>query len=1226
MTNETENGTGESGDGDAQGTPAPEPVRCPICLTPPEARDPAVPESCSHVFCLRCILKWAQTVPSCPVDRKRFNVVYKLDTILGAVKIPVKQLASLVGLQICCHNKRKETKGCISRRRAVEKTLEGNSHAKVKEDFVRKCKSRASKCNQESLDLRKKMGMDVCGPQILAPYTFCLDSAGETSATLTRCYAELLRVDIREPFVLQKQHRLELEEQPWLCPAAPMPASGLSLHPGSLSESLRSLSPQCTSAAGLHAGCFVFEVEDCIVTCARGGEKKTVRPSISKGSKNQTEDSAAKRSSWHSKAEDQPSPPSHHSSSDDSVTDSPTRQTPQPDLKVARGMNAKQVTKQQSPAKRRRQKASQEPYSSLEKFGAEELVEEEEGEEEKEETDEDSEFHISGHQNANSQSGTSKQHTNQEASHIAPPEHDTQQEVSCNIITDHNLPQATSSDISQQECEGVEDWAKSESDTSRGCDSEEMAVTQNKVPTFSPGQGHLKMPSSDEELRECPKVSPNREHAAAVELEKGAFSVEEDDMLSSGHQKLVEPERPSENIMSSSCDQLIVIDVDLMEATAEGAESQAQAEMEKPSQDSKPNTSAFSNGDRTESSGSVSDKFQNADSNVTILKWTPEMNHEEFPSEDNTDLVSMECDSPSSEFQELGPEQEGGSTRAACMTPQTAPVDPAVVTVPLQDKTEARPRKSRFHSPSTTWSPKRDSKREQHRSPSQDRNATPTSRHRSRTCSRERDNDRSRDRLRREGSRRNRSRDRRSRRRSRSRSRSRNRMFCRGSPPERAEPGRQSPHRRDRRANDAWRNNWGNDQSKSDDQDRLSGAFSKDVDDSDKRGPAAERSRGQNIDGMKEKCDLEGVGCSTGIASTSRWEESHGGWNSESRRDIGWGRGGPRDEPQQNRWQTRNSLSGIANSSGNESHSKFNEGQSASSASALLLSEVPVDRSGWSSASSRAVRRTLPADVQSYYSRRGRNSAGPGCGWNRQDEEMPAQDVPRGEPQATPRSEGSQLVPSIPQQPMAVLHFPMGAHAPPMSLQPPHFGVPPQVPAPVHPAMPLFQGLPPPPPPPPPLQQVDGRPARQAMTSIPGQGGNRFTAPSLASYTKVPGSAGHPSAPLPSSTTQHGAADRLSVSKDFTKVEACADSSKKEKKLQIQEKAIQEVKTAIKPFYQNKEITKDEYKEIVRKAVEKVCHSKSGEVNSGKVANLVKAYVEKYKHVRKNKSDVLSKC
>ena len=47
-------------------------------------------------------------------------------------------------------------------------------------------------------------------------------------------------------------------------------------------------------------------------------------------------------------------------------------------------------------------------------------------------------------------------------------------------------------------------------------------------------------------------------------------------------------------------------------------------------------------------------------------------------------------------------------------------------------------------------------------------------------------------------------------------------------------------------------------------------------------------------------------------------------------------------------------------------------------------------------------------------------------------------------------------------------------------------------------------------------------------------------------------------------------------------------------KLQIQEKAAQEVKLAIKPFYQNKDITKEEYKEIVRKAVDKVSYSFSG--------------------------------
>jgi len=42
------------------------------------------------------------------------------------------------------------------------------------------------------------------------------------------------------------------------------------------------------------------------------------------------------------------------------------------------------------------------------------------------------------------------------------------------------------------------------------------------------------------------------------------------------------------------------------------------------------------------------------------------------------------------------------------------------------------------------------------------------------------------------------------------------------------------------------------------------------------------------------------------------------------------------------------------------------------------------------------------------------------------------------------------------------------------------------------------------------------------------------------------------------------------------------------KKLHMQERAVEEVKLAIKPFYQKREITKEEYKNILRKAVQKV--------------------------------------
>ncbi|KAI1883807.1 hypothetical protein AGOR_G00235550 [Albula goreensis] len=504
-----------------------------------------------------------------------------------------------------------------------------------------------------------------------------------------------------------------------------------------------------------------------------------------------------------------------------------------------------------------------------------------------------------------------------------------------------------------------------------------------------------------------------------------------------------------------------------------------------------------------------------------------------------------------------------------------------------------------------------------------ERSTTQSSRRRSRSRSRDRDSDRGRDGSRGEGSRRNRSRERRSRRSSRSRSRSRNRAFGgRGSSPERGESGRQSSPRRERRPYNSWRNRWGNDQSRREDQDKLSGATGREGGDLEKGGAVerlADRSQGHNSDGVRDKGDRD-----SGFEGAPRWEDLRGesSWNSEGGYGRGRGRGGLRDEPSQNRWQSRNSFSGTTNSSGNDSYSRFNENQSDKRRGEGELSETLLDRSGWSSASSRAVRRTLPADVQSYYSRRGRNSGGPGGGWNRQEEETPGQDPHHNEAHALPRGECSQLpLATQPQpQPMAILQFPMPAHVPPMTLAPPPFSLPPQVPVPIHSAMPLYQGLPPPPPPPPPLQQADGQPPRQAVGSVPVQGANRFCAPGLLGHPKAPGGLGQPAVPLPSSTT-----NTQPTSKDGNKVEAYADSSKKEKKLQIQERAVQEVKNAIKPYYQNKDISKDEYKEIVRKAVEKVCHSKSGEVNSGKVANLVKAYVDKYKHARKNKPEVQSK-
>ncbi|NXI71414.1 PHRF1 protein, partial [Anseranas semipalmata] len=118
------------------------------------------------------------------------------------------------------------------------------------------------------------------------------------------------------------------------------------------------------------------------------------------------------------------------------------------------------------------------------------------------------------------------------------------------------------------------------------------------------------------------------------------------------------------------------------------------------------------------------------------------------------------------------------------------------------------------------------------------------------------------------------------------------------------------------------------------------------------------------------------------------------------------------------------------------------------------------------------------------------------------------------------------------------------------------------------------------------------------------------------SLTPEPGSLATASEPGIQAASVGNAEEKIKVPKppvDKTKNEEYM------KKLHMQERAVEEVKLAIKPFYQKREITKEEYKNILRKAVQKICHSKSGEINPMKVANLVKAYVEKYKHMRKHK-------
>lgn len=98
------------------------------------------------------------------------------------------------------------------------------------------------------------------------------------------------------------------------------------------------------------------------------------------------------------------------------------------------------------------------------------------------------------------------------------------------------------------------------------------------------------------------------------------------------------------------------------------------------------------------------------------------------------------------------------------------------------------------------------------------------------------------------------------------------------------------------------------------------------------------------------------------------------------------------------------------------------------------------------------------------------------------------------------------------------------------------------------------------------------------------------------------------------------------------------------KKLNRQERVVEEVRLALKPYYTTKRISKGDYKEILRKCVPKVttrshgspgvsrcnliicllqiCHTKSGEINPIKIKEMVKGYVKKFRYL--NKKEVVA--
>ncbi|TNN55999.1 Protein SCAF11 [Liparis tanakae] len=1253
-------GAGSGGQGPPDGADAEEAERCPICLGVLAGGELAMPDSCCHVFCLRCLLTWAE--------------------------VPVRKPATPPEAESCCCRNPKQ-KVCLKskparrlRRQKVERTADGKTKG-----LVRKCE-------------RNRM-------LYLVTVSLCLSDDVYSGHSVW--------VTEEMPYDTGFKHcKPQAQDCPWLSPVAPIPVHGTSrhnFHPSGWNHS--PLPSPFTSSSPFGPGHFVFQGVVCAITCPKGGEKRGGRASTSKAPTKEAKSLPSRRSGRNSKsqeeapASDPSSPPQSSASDSDSSTGQSAKPPGRPSQAPAK-RKGKRVTNRKASGKRKapaRKKKSPQVVSSPtaseedeEGDGCDNMEKEEEVEKTDQEknnskqqqsdaegslNEEQSGFHsadeLEGAEPLSNDVGQDSDETREQSREreLKPDEGD--EDLSCPSDSAPYSPGSCSvGDQGKREEEEEEEPASPVS--SVGKDSPSASHSPSHSP-FHSEKGASPSPShspshSEKGASPSPSHSPSHSEKGASpspsHSEKGASP---SPSHSPSHSEKGASPSPShspshsenvllDNLMSPHCDDQAEQDDDDMEICAEEANKKESSNaVIAESREDSPQVASPSAAE-SEDNSAVSESKVSEDTDVktfaserkpSVVDGPENANKEDSPSKDDTKVVPMDCSSPMSE-QANSPSLEvpkestaSASAELSGSTSQGAKDESdreRQERERSQERKNSKQRRSRFHSSTSTWSPKKDSKLEPpRRSRSRERDGSPPSSRSSRARSREKDRDRDRD-GERDYSRRERSRERRRRRsrsrsrsksksksksRSRSRSRSRTRSYRRGPSPERPASREQSPQRKERRG--GWRSGQGSGSGV--EGRRHQGGAGRSENGVPTESSPERQGWSENPDWVTEKSRSDAESKSRDIGPTSRWESRGRGGRGGSDRGRGAGRGGgsssrgfysQQEETSDNRWQPRNNFSGSGSNSGNDAYSRFNENRGGCRRKESDSGDN-LDRSGWSSASSWAVRRTLPADVQDYYSKRERG--GPG-GWNRQEEEPPAAaaDAAKSElpAQAVPGNAPVPVMNAAPPQ-LNVLqhHYPMQGPrgALPVSLQPAApYAMPPQGPMHLHPAVPLLQvpavgaqGLPPPPPPPPPMHQ-GGQTAAAQPDGYATQMGNTMMGYGKPGLLPTPikggvatatyGQSAH-SHVVPSSTTQHG------------QHKAHSGGSKKEKKQQIQEKAVNEVKNAMKPYYQKKEITKDEYKEIVRKAVEKVCHSKSGEVNSSKVANLVKAYVDKYKHARK---------
>ncbi|XP_053411574.1 protein SCAF11 isoform X2 [Nycticebus coucang] len=1381
--------------------------RCPICLNCLVEKEVGFPESCNHVFCMTCILKWAETLASCPIDRKPFQAVFKFSALEGCVKVQVKrQLRETKDQknensskkQLTCHE---NSKSRIRKKAIIREDLLSAKFYGLKMIHRNSSYIGTEGKENEAIKIYKLQGSNQCSSHCFRNFFSNIFSSssqtGESSFTRRAYCTEFIEVNEISALIRQKRQELELSWFPGTLPGI----GRIDFIPWNIEMEvlplISSMLPRTifpTSTISLEN----FGTSCKALAHTQGEEKKqTSGTSNTRGSRRKPAAATpTRRSTRNMRAEtvSQSPKPSGSSGCDAPGNSNPSvsvSSSAESEKQTRQAPKRKSVRRGRKPPLLKKKLRSSVPPSG--KSSSNDSVDEETTEsdissvlEKERQSDVESSNTCAVQTGVENEPNCLKRFSEQ----IDSVKHTENSDVEEKVESSYSESHTQDPPVLVGEEEEIKKLESTDGDANVLCLENEISenifekgsdLLENQDQVSGPSKSEveadmcvdpppndfLTYPASESEAHQ-PESSPLRELPETTETVANEEKVRENPIVEIINHKdaTIKIEELGESPKLESF-QGEIIQTD--KKSIEDPEVQLRGPVKTDDAEIIATCDTSENENINKSPGSENHLLKNDLLNTNLEESLEEKNESliehpsstELPkthseqiqkhfSEDNNEMIPMECDSFCSDQNEYeiepsvnaDSEQLNGNSLACSSEnniPSSGPANEKIEPVSQQSNSsiditdnakKPRTRRSRFHSPSTTWSPnkdatqemkrsqspspqretgkesgksrspspkkesvrgrrksrsqspkdiarekrlsqsrspkgnstregkrsespspRRDTTRENRRSQSRIKDSSPGEKSRSR--SRERESDR-------DGQRRDRERERKTRRWSRSRSHSRSPARSRAKSKSllfsRNDRESYSPWWKERWTNDGWRCPRGNDRYRKNDPEKQNentrkekNDFNLDVEDPN----SADKYRNDCPNWVTEKIN-SGPDPRTRRPEKlkeSHWEEnrnenSGNSWNKNF--GSGWlsnrgrgnrGRGTYRGsfactDQNENRWQNRKPLSGNSNSSGNESF-KFVEQQPYKRKTEQEFSfDTPADRSGWTSASSWAVRKTLPADVQNYYSRRGRNSSGPQSGWMRQEEETTEQDS-NPKDQTNQQVDGSQLPINMmqpqmnvmqqqmnaQQQPMNIFPYPVGVHAPLMNIQRHPFNIHPQLPLHLHTGVPLMQvaaptsvsqGLPPPPPPPPPSQQVSyiaSQPDGKQLQGVPSSShiSNNMSTPVLPAPTAAPGNVG----------TVQGPSSGNTSSSTHSKASNAAVKLAESKKLQIQEKAAQEVKLAIKPFYQNKDITKEEYKEIVRKAVDKVCHSKSGEVNSTKVANLVKAYVDKYKYSRK---------